>query len=107
MSLLNLSHISNVTVWKIFLWPDLARAPKYRQLSELQDQLDRTAEVLGVKLPTVAMVSHLKNALTLGLRMRYPGDLTGGIQPFVLGCHASSQRKSASTASERYSMVVG
>ena len=40
-----------MTVRTILLWPALKRAPKYRQLAELQDQLDRTADALGVKIP--------------------------------------------------------
>ena len=39
-SLLNLFRCTDLTVWTTPLWPALARAPKYWQLAELQDQLD-------------------------------------------------------------------
>ena len=60
------------------------QAPKYRKLAELQDQLDRTTDAIGNKLLMVAMLLIHKMVVTLGLRMRYPYDLTGGSKLFSL-----------------------
>ena len=96
-----------MTVRTILLWPALKRAPKYRQLAELQDQLDWTAYALGIKLSTVAMPSPLKKIVTLGMRMRDPEDLTRGVQPFILGQYTAARRKSAAISSKQYYTVVG
>ena len=103
---MNLSCISNLTVREIPLLFALTWLPKYRKLSELQDQLDHTSEALSFNLPMVDTPSLLKKVVTLGVKMRNPEDLTGGIHPFFLGHHTAFQRKSASTAANRYSTVV-
>ena len=54
-SLLNLSHRSDLTIRIIPLWPPLARAPKYWQLADLKDHLDRAVDMFSIKLPTLAM----------------------------------------------------
>ena len=97
-ALLKLSRRSELKIRTIPLWP--ARAPKFRQLAEIQDQLDCIVDVLGVKLLTVVTPSLLKKVVTLGVKMRDSEDLTGGIHTFVLGQHTSARRKRVSTAAD-------
>ena len=99
-ALLNLSQGSDLTIWAIFLYPKLARAPKYRHLSGIQDQLDQKADALGIKLMIVVTPFTLKKVSILGTRMCNPEDLTGRIQTFVLGQHTYLQKNSASTATK-------
>ena len=77
--LLKLSQRTEMTVRTIPIWPALARAPKYRNLTELQDQLDWTADVLGVKLPKVETPYFLNMDVTLGMRICDPEELTWGV----------------------------
>jgi len=44
---------------------------------------------------------------TLSLWMRDEDDLTGGIEPFVLGQHTIAARKRADAKADRYTMVTG
>ena len=59
------------------------------------------ADALGVKLLTVATPSLTKKLATIGVRMRDPEDLTGGVQPFVHIHNTTSQSNSAATASNQ------
>ena len=106
-ALLNLSRVSDLTVRSIPVWPALARAPKYRQLLEIQDQLNRTEDALGVNLPMVSTPSLLNKVVTRGVRIRDLEDLTGGVHSFVLFPHTADQREIVLTGAKRYSTFVG
>ena len=92
-TLLNISLLSDLTVQVIPIWPAHKWAPKYRQLLEIQDQIDRMDDALSVKLPTVTTSGLLTKVVTLNMILCDPEDLPRVIKPFVLGQYTVAQRE--------------